>query len=91
VARSILHVDMDAFFASVEQRDNPGPKGQPVAVGGMHRGVVAVVSYEAPPFGVRSAMPMRQALARCPHLRVISPRRADYAAASAAASMSEAE
>ena len=81
--RKILHVDADAFFASVEQRDDPSLRGRPVAVGGSSaRGVVAAASYEARAFGVRSAMPMRQAMERCRELVVVPPRFDVYRAVS---------
>jgi DNA polymerase-4 len=84
--KTILHVDMDAFYASVEQLDDPALRGRPVIVGGpSRRGVVLAASYEVRPFGVRSAMPMAEALRRAPHAIVVPPRPDRYEAVSAAA------
>ncbi len=77
--RTVIHFDMDAFFASVEQLDNPDLRGKPVLVGARsRRGVVTAASYEARPTGVGSAMPMVEALRRCPEAIVVPPRRARY-------------
>src|SRR5438876_1113230 len=80
----ILHVDMNAFYASVEQRDDPILRGRPVAVGGQpnRRGVVAAASYEARAFGVRSAMSMARAVRLCPSLAIVPPDFTRYKAAS---------
>ncbi|MEL6551838.1 MAG: DNA polymerase IV [Cyanobacteria bacterium J06621_11] len=82
--RKIIHIDMDAFYASVEQRDNPALKGKPVAVGGRpeQRGAVCAASYEARKYGVHSAMPSRTAIEHCAHLIFVKPRFEAYQAVS---------
>src|SRR5438067_2001071 len=83
--RTILHVDLDAFYAAVEQRDDSKLRGKPVLVGGSaRRGVVASCSYEARAFGIKSAMPMAEAMRRCPHAVVISHHMDRYSDASRA-------
>lgn len=82
-AASVLHLDLDAFFAAVEQRDKPSLRGKPVIVGGLgQRGVVSTASYEARPFGVHSAMPMHEARRRCPHAAFLAGRFDAYRKAS---------
>lgn len=73
--RKIVHIDMDAFFASIEQKDNPSFRGRPLIVGGspQNRGVVAACSYEARRYGIHSAMPCSKAVRLCPHAVFANP------------------
>jgi DNA polymerase-4 len=84
VPRKIIHIDMDAFFAAVEQRDYPQYRGKPLVVGGRpeQRGVVAAASYEARQYGIHSALPSRIAAQRCSHLIFVKPRFEVYRAVS---------
>ena len=83
MTRAVLHVDMDAFYASVEQHDDPTLVGKPLSVGGVAgRGVVAAASYEVRKYGVHSAMPMSTALRLCPHAVCVRPRMQRYKAVS---------
>jgi DNA polymerase-4 len=85
LSRAIIHLDMDAFYASVEQRDRPDLRGKPIIVGGdARRGVVLAASYEVRPFGVKSAMPMAEAVRLAPHAQVVRPRPEAYSEASEA-------
>lgn len=76
--RKIIHIDMDAFYASVEQNDNPELKGKVMAVGGIHRGVIAAASYAARKYGIHSAMSTKVAKEKCPHLLIVTPRFSRY-------------
>ena len=77
--RKIIHIDMDSFFASVEQRDNPELRGIPMAVGGTSdRGVLATASYEARRFGIHSAMSSKRAMELCPELVIVPGNHAKY-------------
>src|SRR3978361_1143974 len=85
ILRKIIHIDMDAFYASVEERDNPEYRGKALVVGGLPEGrggVVATASYEARKFGIRSAMPSKKALQLCPHALFVRPRFDAYRQAS---------